>query len=214
MVRKLPDIISNEEACMVEPSAVSLHAVNLANVKVGDKVCIIGGGIIGLMAAEFAKMNGASYVCMVEANRNRGKKSLTYGYVDEYFNALNKDTIPNLVAMTNGFDVVIEACGNSAAVSEAMMLVKNGGTIVLVGVSMAPISVPMVMPVMGEVSMKGAIGYKEEEFDDVIELLRLRKLDVVKYIDDIIPIDAANSAFERLTNMDNDAIKIIFKPNN
>ena len=33
------------------------------------------------MAAEFAKMNGASYVCMVEANRNRGKKSLTYGYV-------------------------------------------------------------------------------------------------------------------------------------
>ena len=182
--------------------------------KVGDKVCIIGGGIIGLMAAEFAKMNGASYVCMVEANRNRGKKSLTYGYVDEYFNALNKDTIPNLVAMTNGFDVVIEACGNSAAVSEAMMLVKNGGTIVLVGVSMAPINVPMVMPVMGEVSMKGAIGYKEEEFDDVIELLRLRKLDVVKYIDDIIPIDAANSAFERLTNMDNDAIKIIFKPNN
>ena len=141
-------------------------------------------------------------------------QSLTYGYVDEYFNALNKDTIPNLVAMTNGFDVVIEACGNSAAVSEAMMLVKNGGTIVLVGVSMAPISVPMVMPVMGEVSMKGAIGYKEEEFDDVIELLRLRKLDVVKYIDDIIPIDAANSAFERLTNMDNDAIKIIFKPNN
>ena len=91
---------------------------------------------------------------------------------------------------------------------------KNGGKIVLVGVSMAPISVPMVMPVMGEVSMKGAIGYKEEEFDDVIELLRLRKLDVVKYIDDIIPIDAANSAFERLTNMDNDAIKIIFKPNN
>lgn len=214
MVRKLPDIISNEEACMVEPSAVSLHAVNLANVKVGDKVCIIGGGIIGLMAAEFAKMNGASYVCMVEANRNRGKKSLTYGYVDEYFNALNKDTIPNLVAMTNGFDVVIEACGNSAAVSEAMMLVKNGGMIVLVGVSMAPISVPMIMPVMGEVSMKGAIGYTEEEFDNVIELLRLRKLDVVKYIDDIIPIDAANSAFERLTSMDNDAIKIIFKPNN
>ena len=40
MVRKLPDIISNEEACMVEPSAVSLHAVNLANVKVGDKVCV------------------------------------------------------------------------------------------------------------------------------------------------------------------------------
>ena len=116
--------------------------------------------------------------------------------------------------MTNGFDVVIEACGNSAAVSEAMMLVKNGGKIVLVGVSMAPISVPMIMPVMGEVSMKGAIGYTEEEFDDVIELLRLRKLDVVKYIDDIIPIDAANSAFERLTSMGNDAIKIIFKPNN
>ena len=59
---------------MVEPSAVSLHAINLADIKVGDKVLIIGGGIIGLMAAEFAKLNGATYVALMETNMKRGKK--------------------------------------------------------------------------------------------------------------------------------------------
>ena len=72
MVRKLPDEVSFDEGCMVEPSAVALHAVNLANIKVGDSVLVIGGGIIGLMSAEFAKKNGASYVALMETNEQRG----------------------------------------------------------------------------------------------------------------------------------------------
>jgi len=60
MVKKLPDSISDDAASMVEPSAVSLHAVNLANMKGGENVLIIGAGIIGLMCAEFAKLKGAN----------------------------------------------------------------------------------------------------------------------------------------------------------
>lgn len=90
MVRLLPDEISDEEASMIEPSAVSLHAVKLSDIMVGDKVCIIGGGIIGLLAAEFAKKEGATYVAMLETNEARGNKSLKYGYVDEYYNALDE----------------------------------------------------------------------------------------------------------------------------
>ena len=213
MVRKLPDEVSDEEACMVEPSAVSLHAIKLADIMVGDKVCIIGGGIIGLMAAVFAKMEGATYVVLMETNEARGKKALKYGYVDEYYNALDQEIISTLKKKTGGFDKVIECCGNSAAVSEAMMLVENGGTIVLVGVSMQPITVPMVIPVMGEVTMKGSIGYSEFDFDRVIDLIKYKKINVTEYIDDIIPLEKAQSAFERLTSGKDDAIKIIFKPN-
>ena len=75
MVKKLPDNVSFDQAAMVEPSSVSLHAVNLANIKEGDKVLIIGAGIIGLMCAEFAKLNGAKYIAMLETNEMRGKKS-------------------------------------------------------------------------------------------------------------------------------------------
>ena len=213
MVKKLPNNVSFDEGCMVEPSAVSLHAINLANIKIGDKVLIIGAGIIGLMAAEFAKLNGASYVGLVEVNSKRGEKALRYGKVDEYFDAKDEKLVEKLLNVSSlGFDKVIECCGSGPAVSEAIMAVKPGGTIVLVGVSTSAISVPLVLTVTREVKMFGAIAYTEDEFDDCIRLISERIIDVDKYIDDRVELEMAQKSFERLTSGNDDAIKIIFKP--
>ena len=213
MVRKLPGNVSYDAGCMVEPTAVSLHAINLADIKIGDSVLIVGGGIIGLMAAEFAKLNGAGYVALVETNKKRGRKAVNYGKVDEYFDAMDKNSIPKMITKTNGgFDKVIECCGNDAAVSEALMCVKPGGVIVLVGVSAMPITIPMVMGVMRENVIKGAIAYTPEEFDICLDLISNKKINVLKYIDDFISLDQAQEAFERLTNGKDSAVKIVFKP--
>ncbi len=213
MVRKIPGNVSFDAACMVEPSAVALHAVNLSNIKIGDDVLIIGGGIIGLMAAEFAKMAGARYVALMETNKKRGKKAVNFGKVDEYYDAMKEDTIPNLITKTNGgFDIVIECCGNAAAVSESLMTVKPGGVVVLVGVSTVPITVPMVVGVMREVKMLGAIAYTAMEFDTCLNLIASKKLNVVKYIDDLVPLDRVQESFERLTSGKDSAIKIVVKP--
>ena len=213
MVRKIPGNVSFDAACMVEPSAVSLHAVNLADIKIGDDVLIVGGGIIGLMAAEFAKMAGAGYVAILETNKKRGKKAVNYGKVDEYYDALKGDTIPKLLTKTNGgFDTVIECCGNAPAVTEALMAVKPGGTVVLVGVSAVPINIPLVMVVMKEVNLKGAIAYTEDEFDNCIKMIANKKINVTKYIDALVPLEKAQDSFERLTSGNDSAVKIVFKP--
>ena len=124
------------------------------------------------MAAEFAKLNGASYIALMETNMKRARKALKYGAINEIFNASDSNVISQALKKTNGgYDKVIECCGNQYAVSEAIMSVKPGGTIVLVGVSMTPISVPMVASVMREVTMKGAIAYTEAEFETCIELI-------------------------------------------
>ncbi|MBQ8681675.1 MAG: alcohol dehydrogenase catalytic domain-containing protein [Bacilli bacterium] len=213
MVRKIPGNVSYDAACMVEPSAVSLHAINLANIKIGDSVLIVGGGIIGLMAAEFARLAGAGYIAIVETNKKRGRKAVNYGKINEYYDALKEDTIPKLMMKTNGgFDKVIECCGNASAVSEALMTVKPGGTIVLVGVSAEPITVPLVVGVMKEVTIQGAIAYTPAEFDECIKLIAEKKINVTKYIDDLVPLEAAQESFERLTSGKDAAVKIIFKP--
>lgn len=213
MVRKIPGNVSFDAACMVEPSAVALHAINLADIKIGDSVLIIGGGIIGLMSAEFAKMAGAGYVAILETNKKRGRKAVSFGKINEYYDATKEDTIPNLMTKTNGgFDKVIECCGNSAAVSEALMLTEPGGTVVLVGVSATPVTVPLVVGVMRELDIKGAIAYTPEEFDTCLKLIAEKKLNVTKYIDDLVPLEAAQESFERLTNGKDSAVKIIFKP--
>ena len=213
MVKKIPDKVTFQDATLVEPSAVSLHAINLANIKVGDKVLIIGGGIIGLMAAEFAKLNGASYIALMETNMKRARKALKYGVINEIFNASDTNVISKALKKTNGgYDKVIECCGNQYAVSEAIMSVKPGGTIVLVGVSMIPISVPMVASVMREVTMKGAIAYTEAEFETCIELIEKKIINVHKYIDKRVNLENVKEAYLDLISGKTDNIKIIVKP--
>ena len=213
MVKKIPDKVTFQDATLVEPSAVSLHAINLANIKVGDKVLIIGGGIIGLMAAEFAKLNGASYIALMETNMKRARKALKYGAINEIFNASDSNVISKALKKTNGgYDKVIECCGNQYAVSEAIISVKPGGTIVLVGVSMTPISVPMVASVMREVTMKGAIAYTEAEFETCIELIEKKIINVHKYIDKRVNLENVQEAYLDLISGKTDNIKIIVKP--
>ena len=213
MVKNIPDKVTFQDATLVEPSAVSLHAINLANIKVGDKVLIIGGGIIGLMAAEFAKLNGASYIALMETNMKRARKALKYGSINEIFNASDSNVISKALKKTNGgYDKVIECCGNQYAVSEAIMSVKPGGTIVLVGVSMTPISVPMVASVMREVTMKGAIAYTEAEFETCIELIEKKIINVHKYIDKRVNLENVQEAYLDLISGKTDNIKIIVKP--
>ena len=213
MVKKIPDKVTFQDATLVEPSAVSLHAINLANIKVGDKVLIIGGGIIGLMAAEFAKLNGASYIALMETNMKRARKALKYGVINEIFNASDSNVISKALKKTNGgYDKVIECCGNQYAVSEAIMSVKPGGTIVLVGVSMTPISVPMVASVMREVTMKGVIAYTEAEFETCIELIEKKIINVHKYIDKRVNLENVQEAYLDLISGKTDNIKIIVKP--
>lgn len=213
MVKKIPNKVSFQEATLVEPSAVSLHAINLANIKVGDKVLIIGGGIIGLMAAEFARLNGATYVALMETNLKRSKKAMKYGKINEVFNANDPDIIEKVMKKTNGgFDKVIECCGNQYAVSEAIMSVKEGGRIILVGVATNNISVPITMSVMKEIEMKGAIAYTEKEFETCIKLIEKGVIDVLKYIDLKVNLDKTQDAFLELTSGKTDKIKIIVKP--
>ena len=111
-----------------------------------------------------------------------------------------------------GFDKVIECCGNSGAVTEAIMGCKPGGDVVLVGVSVTNVSIPLVVAVMSEIRLQGSIAYTEQEFVKVIDLINDGKIDVLKYIDAKVGLEDVQLSFERLTSGNDDAIKIIVKP--
>lgn len=214
MVLKVPDSVSDEEVAMVEPSAVGLHAVHLANIKVGEKVLVIGGGIIGLVTAMFAKMEGASYVALSETNNARGDKSVRLGVADEWYDAKDTKMLEKMSLKTNGgFDVVLDCCGNSPAVSSALMAVRPGGRVILVGVSLGTVTIPTVVAVMRELTIQGSIAYTKEEFQTCIDLMAGKKIEVLKFVDDIVGLDGVQKAYERLTAGDDDAVKILVDPN-
>ncbi len=209
MVIKVPDDMSDEEVSMVEPTAVSLHAINLANITKDSTVLVVGGGIIGLGSAMLAKKAGAKYVAISETNDYRGEKAVELKVADEFFKVSDKMQEEIRAKVPNGFDVVIECCGNGAAVTSALMATKNGGTVVLVGVSYDPITIPTVITVLNEITMKGAIAYTKEEFETCIELIANKEIDVMKFVSEIVTLDEVQASFDKLISKENDAIKIL-----
>ena len=214
MVLRVPDTISDNEVAMVEPTAVGLHAVHLANIEVGTKVLVVGGGIIGLVSAMFAKMEGASYVALTETNPSRGERAVASGVADAWFDAKDENTIGKLLEITNGgFDIVLDCCGNTPAVTSALQAVKPGGKLILVGVSLDTITFPSIMAVMKEIAVQGAIAYTKEEFQTCIDLMANKQIDVERFVDDIVSLDRVQESFERLTSGTDSAVKILVNPN-
>ena len=214
LVFKVPSNITDSEVAMVEPTAVGLHAVNLANIKIGDKVLVIGAGIIGDICAMFAKMNGASYVAVSETNKERGAKSVSLKCADEWFDAKSENFTQEVRKnCPYGYDVVFDCSGNSAAVSTALTMARPNGTVVMVGVSMDTITIPSIVLVMSELKVLGAIAYTKEEFAQCIKLMSERKIDMLRFVDDIVSLDGVQDAYERLTSGVDAAIKILIDPN-
>lgn len=213
LVIKAPENITDEEVALVEPTAVGLHAVHLANITVGQKVLVIGGGIIGLASAMFASEEGASLVILSETNEKRGENAVDLGVAEKYLDAKNPNFINKALEISNGgFDVVLECCGNSQAVTSAIMACRPGGKVILVGVATGAIEVPTVMAVLKEISLQGAIAYTKEEFETCMDLMSKKKINVTKFISETIGLGQVQDAFEELTNGQSDKIKILINP--
>lgn len=121
---ELPDSISFTSAAMLEPLSVALHAIKLSGVKNGDNVAIIGTGMIGISAGQWAYKFGASKVTVI--GRNESKRALVEKCNLDYAICTDNDKIGQ-------YDIVIEAVGTPSAVELAISGATSGGTVLLMG---------------------------------------------------------------------------------
>ncbi|MCC8137788.1 MAG: galactitol-1-phosphate 5-dehydrogenase [Clostridiales bacterium] len=122
---ELPDTISYEEAAMLEPLSVALHAVKRAGDIQNCKVGIVGTGMIGFAAAEWAAAYGAKKVYVIGRNSEK-KKYLSSNDKIMYINKMEEIKCPEC-------DLVIEAVGSNSSIEMAINMVNSGGRIVLMG---------------------------------------------------------------------------------
>lgn len=120
---ELPDEIKFEEAAMMEPLAVALHAMKSAEIKIGNTVAIVGTGMIAFAAAQWAKKLGALEVMVL--GRSENKRKIAEGILDiEYCTCAKNE---------KEYDVVLEAVGSNSSIDMAIRIVKPGGKLVLMG---------------------------------------------------------------------------------
>ncbi len=127
--------IPYEIGAMTEPLACCIHGIDLAGIKAGDKVCIIGGGAIGLIMLQLAKLSGASKIVLSEPNAKRREAGLLLG-ADYAVDPTKADAYDEVTSAfeSAGADVVIECVGNNAAVDSAFKFADKGASIMLFSV--------------------------------------------------------------------------------
>ncbi len=211
-VRAVPDNIDDNAANMIEPCGIAYKAVLKANIQVNDKVLVTGTGIIGLLAAAWAKAMGAQYVALTEVNDNRIAIAGELSDADEVFDAKAINIENQLTDATNGgFDKVIECTAATSAINLAINVMKHGGRMILLGVNYKQIPINTLKIMMNELVVEGSFG-SSVVFDKVIELLSQDMINITKYITKEIGFKEIQEAFEELHSGNSSNIKIVISP--
>lgn len=129
----LPDVIAFEHAAMLEPLSVALHAIRKGQIHQGEDAAVVGTGMIGIAAAQWANMAGAKSITVI--GRNEDKRKIV------------EDCDLDYIAVTDGkapgqYDFVLEAVGTPQSISLAIESTKPGGRLVLMGNPSGDIDLP------------------------------------------------------------------------
>jgi len=195
----LPDGLPVADACLVEPAAVSWHGVRRAQITPGERVAVVGGGSIGLLAVASARSMGhevaleARHPHQHEAGRRLGA-----------------------TAPSGAYDVVIEAAGSESGLARCAELTRPGGRIVLLGVYHSLVPVPGIPTIVKELSWSAAMAYERHdgvrEFDESAAMLAGDPDIAATLITHRFPLDAAAEAFRVAEDRASGAIKVVLEP--
>lgn len=131
----LPDSLNDIEGALLEPLGIGMHAVDLAKLKVGESVAILGGGPIGLMILEMARLSGADPIFVSEPLPWRAELARRYG-ATLVIDRQAGDPVQAVMAATRGrgVDVVFEAAWGAETVGQSVEMARLGGRVILVGI--------------------------------------------------------------------------------
>lgn len=131
----LPSDFPAKAAAFAEPLSCCLHGIQRASIAPGDSVAIVGGGTIGLLMLQLARLSGATQIILVEPKSERREiaERLSADYVLDPALLDIAQKVRDL--SSGGADVVIECAGNAKAAALSLDLAKPGGTVVLFGLA-------------------------------------------------------------------------------
>ncbi|MDQ0613641.1 L-iditol 2-dehydrogenase [Microbacterium sp. W4I4] len=151
---EVPADMTDEQAALVEPVSVALHAARRAGIAAGDRVLITGAGPIGILCAQLARVFGATEIVISDPIAHRREFALAHG-VDR---ALDP-TVEDLSEYAQRFDVYLDASGNARAIIPAFEAIRRGGTAVLVGMGGNMLEVPIALIQHREITLTGTFRY-------------------------------------------------------
>lgn len=194
----LPNALALRDACLIEPTAVSLHCLRLAGIERGMRVGVVGGGAIGLTAVAGAVDRG----CEVGL-RARHARQIEVG---ERLGAR---------AASGRYDVVVEASGQLSGLADAVALAAPGAALVVLGIYGAGIPLPTDC-FLKELRVLPSLGYcrhaRGRDMEDAGSLLARAPEIAQALITHRFPLEDAAAAFATAADRKAGAIRVVIEP--
>lgn len=188
----IDDQIDDITAALIEPFAISAHAVRRAEIKAGNDVLIVGAGPIGLGAAAIAAADGAN-VAIADTSAERREHIKTqlklpaFNPIDEKVENFFNGKLPL---------IVIDATGNQKAMNNDVNLIRHGGRIVFVGLFKGDFSIHDPDFHKKETTLLGSRNATPEDFEKVQSLMAQGKLSASMMLTHTFKFDQLAEVFE------------------
>jgi S-(hydroxymethyl)glutathione dehydrogenase/alcohol dehydrogenase len=214
----IPDDIPLWQAALLGCGVVTgFGAVShAAGVRIGERVCVIGCGGVGLQVIAAARLAGAATIVAVDLRQEKLEHARRRGATHAVDAGLG-DSAAQIRAITGGgVDYAFEVVGSPATIRTAWDALAPGGTAIVVG--LAPAGVEVSLPAIEFLSEKSAVGsyYGSSDPADTIprlvELVRAGRLELADMVSDFIDLDGVAEAFGRLRRGEGDRSVVVIDP--
>ena len=197
----LPDTLTDLQAALIEPLSTPVHAARLAGPDLsGKSVAILGAGTIGLLTLAAARRHGAARIAVSDTLPAKRDLALRLG-ADSAHDAASPDLVDSIRADLGGSaDVVFDCVSVQATVNQAMGLAFKGGTVVIVGVPAAPVTVPLPEIQDLQVRIQGSATYTREDYEEAIAMLEAGLVRPEDMITAQYPLSQVADAFEEASS--------------
>ena len=184
---RLPVTLSMADGALIEPLAISLYGVQLAGIKPGDRVLVLGGGTVALYAIYWARRLGAGRI--VAMSRSDRRKDLCLEMGANAFVAFGEDEVAEGIEALGGPpQFVFECVGAQGMLAKSVMHVGQFGKIVSLGFCTAPDPIIPGMASYKCASMQFSVGYSMKEFLYIADQMDKGHADPKAIITDDIPL--------------------------
>jgi (R,R)-butanediol dehydrogenase/meso-butanediol dehydrogenase/diacetyl reductase len=204
--------ISDEDAAVLEPSTVAVHALRRIPIRLGDSALVLGAGPIGLLTLQCARAAGIGHIVVVEPDATRAQLASEVG-ADAIIDPNRENTADRALQECGalGPDIVFECAGVPATINQSVELVRRGGTVAMVGLAGVPAQISPGTWLMKEVRLLASLGYLHEEFDIAMQLVADGRLRVAPLVTSTVGLKDLQPAFDRLLRLDKE-VKILVDP--
>jgi threonine dehydrogenase-like Zn-dependent dehydrogenase len=210
----LPAGVTLDQGALVEPLAVAVHGVRWSRMQPGATVVVIGAGTIGLTTLIAARALGAGAVHIIARHPQQAALASELGAAT----VLPDDPSANPAQVRDltgglGADLVVETVGGHAdTLNLAWELVRQQGTVAVLGIFPRPLPINLLAPVMREawVTFPNCYGVIDgrHDYDVSIELIAGGRTGIERLVTSRFPLAEAAAAFETAADKSSGSIKV------